>query len=164
MERYDLKNEIGSLVQQFFSHDIVQRQEARQKLVKIGKPAIPYLVGLQYSPRRQACWEAIKTLSEIAHPDSIPILINALESEESNIRWLAAEGLIKIGRPSLMPVFEVLEERAGSKSVREAVHHILKGLKDRGEFTDDHDIIGMFDDPIRQVLLAPTAALISMGI
>ncbi len=153
---------IGALVQLLFSNDSIKRQEARRELVKIGKPAINFLVGLQYLSQKQVSWEAIKTLSEMAHPDCIPILINALENEDTNIRWLAAEGLIKVGRPSLMPVLEVLEERADSKLLRESVHHVLKGLKENGHFTDDHDLIKVLEDPSKHIVLAPTAAMIRM--
>lgn len=159
----DTSREIADLVQDLFSDDGLVRRNARYRLVRIGKPVIPLLIGLQYLPKHQARWEAVKTLSQIADPDSIPILVNALENTNTDVRWLAAEGLIEIGKPSLFPVMEALEEHGESKTLREGVHHVLKGLEERGLFTDNHDIIGILEDSAKHMLLRPTAALIRVG-
>jgi hypothetical protein len=159
-----LDREIGDLIKRLFSENSLERTEARQRLVKIGKPVIPFLVGLQYLNDQCIAREAIKTLSEIAHPDAIPILVNGIENNDPNIRWLAAEGLIKIGEPSLMPVLEALEMHAGSKSLREAVCHILRFLKEEGVFIDKYGLIGMLRNHARQMLVAPTAAMIHMNL
>ncbi len=154
---------LGIFVKRLFSENSEEREEARQKLVKIGKPVIPYLVGLQYLHEQRVGWQAIKILNEIAHPDAIPILVNGLENEDTNIRWLAAVGLISIGEPSLMPVLGALEFRGGSKFLREGVHHVLKGLKEKGLFTDTYGLIKMLEDPAKQMLVAPTAATIHLS-
>ncbi len=158
----NMERQIADLVQNLFSDDGIVRRKARYRLVRIGKPVIPLLVGLQYLPKQQVRWEAVKTLSQIADPDSIPILVNALENTNSDVRWLAAEGLIEIGRPSLGPVMEALEEHGESKTLREGVHHVLRGLKEKGLFTDTHDIIGILEDSAKHMLLRPTAALIRL--
>ncbi|MFZ1080519.1 MAG: HEAT repeat domain-containing protein, partial [Candidatus Kryptoniota bacterium] len=150
------------LVKRLFSDDGIERQEARHRLVKIGKPVISFLVGLQYLHQHRVSWEAVKTLSEMADPDSIPILINALENDDPDIRWLAAEGLINIGEPSLMPVLEALELRGGSMILREMSCPVLRALKEKGIFTDDYNLIGMLKNSAKQMLVAPTAAIIHM--
>jgi len=157
-----VEKEVGIHIKRLFGDDAVERQAARQELVKMGKPVIPFLVGLQYLNHTPVSREAIKTLSEIAHPDSIPILINGLENEDPNIRWLSAEGLIKIGKPSLMPLLAALEMRGGSKLLRETACHILKGLKEKNLFTDNYDLIGILKNSAKQLLVAPTAAIIRL--
>jgi HEAT repeat protein len=154
-----LNLEIETLVKCLLSENCVERQDARQKLVKIGKPIIPYLVGLQYSKDRRIGWESIKTIAEIAHPDGIPVLINGLENDDPNIRWLAAEGLIQIGEASVVPVLRALEMRWNSKQLREAAYHVLRGLKERVLFHDIYNLLGMLRDPARHVLVAPAAAM-----
>jgi len=158
-----METEIGTLLRCLFGDDIKERQDARQKLVKIGRPVIPYMVGLQYSSQRQISSEAIKTLMEIAHPDSIPILINGLENDDPNIRWLSSEGLVKIGKPSLPPVLLALEMRGMSKYLREGSHRVLNNLKNKGIFTDTHNLIGILANPSKQMLVAPTAAIIHLN-
>ncbi|MCL5267400.1 MAG: HEAT repeat domain-containing protein [Bacteroidetes bacterium] len=158
-----MEKEIAELVRCLFSDDAIVRQRARYKLVKIGKPVITLLIGLQYLPDQHVRWEAMKTLSQIADPDSIPILINALENTNSDVRWLAAEGLIEIGKESVASLMEALEERGDSKILREGVHHVLKGLENKGLFTDDYDIIGILEDSGRLALLRPTAARIRLN-
>ena len=157
-----MKSEIGNLIKQLFCDDVHKRQEAREELVEMGKQVIPFLIGLQYSENRQISWEAVKTLSEIAHPDAIPILVNGLENDDPNIRWLSAEGLIKIGEPSVEPVLLALELRGGSKLLRGAAYHTLRCLKEKGIFIDSYNFIGMLKNPAKQMLVAPTAAVIHM--
>ena len=157
-----MDKELGTLVKGLFSEECVERQNAGQKLVKIGREVIPFLIGLQYSNNRLISWEAIKTLSEIAHPDAIPIFINGLENDDPNIRWMAAEGLIKIDQPSVKPVLRALEMRGGSKSLRETVYHVLRSLRGKSIFIDDYDLIGMLKNLSRQTLVAPTAAIIHL--
>ncbi len=156
-KRPTMENVIASLIKGLLSDDGIERQRARLELVKIGKPAISLLIGLQYSRQQQVRWEAIKTLSQIADPDAVPILVNALENSNSDVRWLAAEGLVEIGKASVSPVMEALEERGDSKILREGVHHVLKDLERKGVFEDSHDIIGILEDPSKQGLLRPTA-------
>ena len=154
--------EIAELVKCLFSEDGIVRQKARYKLVKIGKPVITLLIGLQYLPDQHVRWEAMKTLSQIADPDSIPIFVNALENTNADVRWLAAEGLIEIGKESIASLMLALEERGDSRILREGVHHVLKGLEDKGLYIDEYDIIGILEDAERLALLRPTAAKIRM--
>lgn len=132
---------IKELIKSFYSEDGIQRAKARYEIVKIGKPAIEYLIGLQYSPKVWVRWEAIKTLSQIADSESIPILINALENQDLDVRWLAAEGLIEIGKDSLKPVLASLISSGNSKYLLEGAHHVLKGLQFKKIFSDDEGII-----------------------
>jgi HEAT repeat protein len=159
-----MEEEIPGLVKKLFSTDVTVRRKARLDLVKIGKPVIRFLVGLQYLPEQHVRWEAIKTLSQIADADSIPILVNALENSDLDVRWLAAEGLIEIGEVSLMPVLEALEEHGDSKILKIGVHHVLKGLEEKGLFRDDCGIIGMLEDHGKHELLRPTIVRLRLRI
>ena len=46
-------------------------------------------------------WEAAKALGKIGDPKAALALVGALEDPRSGIRWLAAEGLMAIGREAL---------------------------------------------------------------
>ncbi len=155
-----MESEIADLVRNLFSPHGIERQKARQKIVKIGRAAVPFLIGLQYSRNQHVRWEVIKALSEIAHPDAIPILVNALENCSADVRWLAAEGLVEIGALCVPALMEALEERGDSVVLREGVHHILSELKRQGRFEDSHGIIGMLRDSSKVAQLRPTAAVV----
>lgn len=155
-----METEIASLIRSLFSPHGMERQNARQRIVKIGRSAIPFLIGLQYSRNQQARWEAVKALSEIAHPDAIPILINALENSSTDVRWVAAEGLVEIGGLAVPALMEALEERCDSIVLREGVHHVLNELKHQGRFEDSYGIIGMLRDSSKASQLRPTAAVV----
>ena len=58
--------------------------------------------------------------------------MKTLEDEEPGVRWLAAEGLIKMHRASLKPLFQALIERPDSLWLREGDHHVLHDLAKMG--------------------------------
>jgi HEAT repeat protein len=136
-----MENETEALVKIFYGKDVIARKKARYELIKIGKPAISYLTGLLNDPKMHIRWEAIKTLSQIAAPESIPVLIKALENDDFDVRWMAAEGLIDIGKQSIKPLLKALSHNEDSNYLLEGAHHILKGLEFKKIFKDDEGLI-----------------------
>jgi hypothetical protein len=128
---------IEELIKDLYNNNGIIRQKARYELVKMGNPALDYLLELQGAEKHLARWEAVKAISEIGTKSSIPILINALEDEEFDVRWLAAEGLIEIGRDSVYPLLKAFISNKESVHLKEGVHHVLKGLELRGLYNDD---------------------------
>jgi HEAT repeat protein len=80
----------------------------------------------------QTRWEAAKALGYLADPDGAPALVRALRDEEFGVRWLAAEGLILLGRDGLEPLLRALMERPDSVWLRQGAHHVLRVLSRRG--------------------------------
>ena len=136
-----MENNIEDLIKVFYGKDVIKIKKARYELVKIGKPAIKYLAGLLNEPKEHIRWEAIKTLSQIADPESIPVLIKALENDDFDVRWLAAEGLIEIGKESIKPLLKSLIHDPDSNFLLEGAHHVLKGLEFKKVFLDEAAII-----------------------
>jgi HEAT repeat protein len=132
---------IEELIKDLSNNDGIIRQKARYELVRIGNPALDYLLEMQGAEKHLARWEAVKAISEIGTTDSIPILINALEDEEFDVRWLAAEGLIEIGHSSVYPLLKAFISNKESIHLKEGVHHVLKGLELRGKYNDRYEII-----------------------
>jgi HEAT repeat protein len=117
---------IDDLIAELASHEGSKRQRARDALAAIGKPAVAPLLQVLGDRRNHTMrWEAAKTLSEIADLDSAPVLIATLEDGDFDIRWLAAEGLIAMGRAAWPPLLRALIQRAGSVWLRNGAHHIL---------------------------------------
>ena len=144
---------IEELIKELSNENGIIRQKARYALVKMGNPALDYLLELQTSEKHLARWESVKAISEIGSKDSIPILINALEDEEFDVRWLAAEGLIEIGRSSVHPLLKAFIAKKDSVHLKEGVHHVLKGLEIRGLYEDKHEIITALETFMAPVML-----------
>jgi HEAT repeat protein len=110
------------------SRDGMVRQHARGSLVAVRKPAIVHLAKLTRDRNEQVRWEAAKALGEIADPKTAAPLTCALEDEEFDVRWLAAEGLITLKNKGLPPLLKALIKRPQSVWLREGAHHILHDL------------------------------------
>lgn len=121
--------DIQELLTKLESSDGVERQEARELLVKIGSPVVPLLMEMLSRSTYWGRWEIVKTLNEIHAPSSAPVLVKALEDDNDGIRWLAAEGLSKIGRAALRPLMQALTRRADSIWLREGAHHVLHDMQ-----------------------------------
>ncbi len=152
-----MESSINNLIRDFYSDNGIKRARARFELLQIGKPIIDFFIGLQYVPIHQVRWEAVKTLSQLAVPEAIPILINALENEDMDVRWLAAHGLVQIGKPSIPAVLEALEGNQNSKYLREGAHHILRELQHKHLFSDELGLIKMLGHYGSQYIIADTA-------
>lgn len=111
------------------SEDYVTRQTAREKLVLIGKPAIDFLAELITHPKQIYRLEAVKTLMEINDPLAIPLFLEICSDDDPDIRWIAAEGLIKQGPVSFIPVLKMLTKDSDSIYIREGAYHILHHLR-----------------------------------
>ena len=110
------------------------RKDARYKLVSKGAVVLPSMYSLFVSKNELLRWEASKIIEELASPESIPFLISLLSAPEADIRWIAAEGLINIGRLSIMPL---LKEMKKQHEVRfyliTGAHHVLNELFTKDE-------------------------------
>jgi hypothetical protein len=104
------------------------REGARHSLVAMGKPAVPSLIKALKSKKALIRWEAAKALEEIGDPETAPVLVAALEDDDFDVRWLAAEGLIKMNIKGLKPLLEALEVRGDSVLLREGAHHVFHDL------------------------------------
>lgn len=107
------------------------RLRARETLAVIGEPALESLIKLLDSPEPRLRWEASKALGEIPEPAAIPGLVTLLSDRRSEIGWLAAVALIRLGTRSVPPVLLALTEKAGSKPFRRGAHHVLNDLAAR---------------------------------
>lgn len=65
---------------------------------------------------------------DIAHRSSIQPAIRMLEDPESDIRWIASETLIRIGRKSMEPILRSLVSGGESRNLQQGAHHVLNAL------------------------------------
>ena len=117
---------IDGLVMQLRDKDGQTRQTARLALVDIGTEATLPLTKILADRDRQTRWEAAKALGAIADPAAIPALINTLEDDIFDIRWLASEALVAIGPDCVRPLLERLSASSDKLFFREEARHVLK--------------------------------------
>jgi HEAT repeat protein len=105
------------------------RVAARKKLVKMGRAILPRLHNLLSIEDNVLRWEVAKVIELIGEKESIPVFIELLEDSDSGIRWIAADGLINIGRDSIMPVLKsIINKKKESYFLRLGAHYILTEL------------------------------------
>jgi hypothetical protein len=115
------------------TNDYSKKLSAREALVMMGKTIIPQMHKLLDSENELLRMEAAKIVELIADRRSIPLLINLLDDPLFDIRWLAAEGLIKFGRQSICPLLKSVRDGRSSLFFNRGAHHILLCLVDEEE-------------------------------
>ncbi|MCW8809535.1 MAG: HEAT repeat domain-containing protein [Ignavibacteriaceae bacterium] len=140
MDDKSKQSKIQVLIKTLGSDNGFEREKARKALVEIGKDSIDYLMELLSHHKHIYRWEAVKTLEEISDPLSIPLFIQAMEDEKSDVRWLAAKGLIKLGKLSIKPLLKTLEKKSDSVFVLEGAHHVFYDLKENKMLPKDFPI------------------------
>ena len=110
------------------------RQEARKSLVAMGKPATPSLIrALRNSKVDQVRWEAAKALGAIGDARAAPSLVKALEDNDPDVVWLAAEALRNFKKAAWPVLFRALIKRgAHSSLLRQGAHHVLWKQREEG--------------------------------
>ena len=121
-----------ALVADLASHNDTKRVKARHSLVAMGKATVPLLIAALKSQNSLMRWEAAKALGEIADPGTASALVDALEDDDFDIRWLAAEGLTKLNILALKPLLQALEKRGDSILLQEGAHHVFHDLAKEG--------------------------------
>jgi HEAT repeat protein len=122
-------NDVQDLVATLRSKDGHEREETRNALIAIGKPAVPRLLELLSDPDDHVRWEVCKALGSIRDPSSAEHLVHALEDESVEVQWLAAEALIALGNKSVTPLLRALTKHFNSVLLRQGAHHVLHSLE-----------------------------------
>jgi len=156
---------IDGLIQQLGDRDGVTRERARRSLAMLGPTAIePLLQALKHRKSRVR-FEAAMCLRDIGDRRAIDGLVEALADRTFEVRWVAAEGLINIGRPVIPVVLRALMERADSTWLRDGCRHVLShfaGLDLRAAYHVEHHPAWV-DFDLRDVLSPVTQALEQPG-
>lgn len=140
------KPDVDGLVAALASPDRVTRQSARETLVAVGHPAVGPLIPLLDDRHDHVRWEAAKSLADIGDPAAAPALVQTLEDPEPGVRWLAAEGLIRMRRACLKPLLHALTERADSVWLRDGAHHVLHDLAKMGLAEGTASVLAALED------------------
>ena len=129
--------DIRAFVDDLSSPNSLTRHVANSKLTSIGKPAVPRLLPLlKFSPSKDTRKEVVKILGKIKDDEAIEALVLALRDENYEVRWDAAESLIKIGSASILPLLKYLVKHFESNSLREGARHVLRSIRGHDDCSD----------------------------
>jgi HEAT repeat protein len=133
-ELNNLPNNLAGLIKESLeTKSLSKKLSARETLVKMGGQIIPQIHKLLSSENDSLRMETAKITELIADRRSIPLLIILLDDPLFDIRWIAAEGLIKIGRRSICPLLKSVRDGKSSLLFNRGTHHILLSLLDEKE-------------------------------
>ena len=132
---------IPELTKDLLSKNFILRKKAREELVEIGEPSLDFLMELGTSKDEKVRWEAIITIVQIGSNNTLDVLLNALKDDEFSIRWLAAEGLINLGKFVVVPLLQELLNKPDSVFLRRGAHHVLHELRKSGIFNDHYGLV-----------------------
>lgn len=151
---------IDRLINDLSSQNITLREEARKSLALIGEPAIKSLSEALAVKNRETRREIGRTLVDMLRPEAVPYLVAALENDDPDVRWLATEGLIALGRKGLDYLLKSLIANPSSLWLRLGAHHVIFDLY-IGEVHDSErrylPLYGLSEDAreaLRPVLIA----------
>lgn len=156
---------VEGLLQQLGDRDGVTRERARRSLVSLGSPAVEPLLQALKAKKSRVRFEAAMCLRDIADRRAIDGLVDALGDRTFEVRWVAAEALINIGRPVVAVVLHALMEHSESTWLRDGCRHVLShfaGLDLRAAYHVEHHPAWV-DFDLRDVLSPVIAALEQPG-
>ena len=142
--------------------DYSKKLSARETLVKMGKTVIPQMNKLLDSEDDLLRMEAAKIVELIADRRSIPFLLKLLDDAIFDVRWIAAEALIKIGRQSICPLLESVRDGNNSFFLHRGAHHILHELLNEKEKDQLIPLLQSLDNYYELRVTAPVQASIAL--
>ena len=139
------KNEILSLIAQLDTQGNIQAEKTIQKIIKIGKTTIPYLIEAATNDKfpRVMKWSLL-ALGAIGDKKGIPVLVKALKHERMTVKLQAMGGLARMKhKPSANKIALLLNDESGG--VRGRALKTLIVLNNKSIVTS---IPSMLNDPM----------------
>lgn len=157
---------VDGLIQQLEARDGVTRERARQALASMGNKAVEPLLAVLTHKKSSVRYEAAMCLREIGDRRAIRGLVEALGDSSFEVRWVAAEALIDLGRAAVPAVLHALLHHADSTWFRNGSHHVLShfaGLDLHSAYHVEHHPAWV-DYDLREVLRPVMQALDDSGV
>ncbi len=134
----DYSEEVAEFIREVVENkDHLKKIKARDTLFNMGKSIFPQMVSLLNSENYEVRIEAAKIIQQMRTKESLYLFIRLLEDDDSAVRWIAARGLVLLGRDSIVPVLKAIIKRGKSHDFKSGAHYVLKNLfneKERVEF------------------------------
>ena len=146
---------LRQLIDGLSSKDGMARMRAREALVLRGDAAGPVLRAAAAGLDKRLRWEAIKALAALVDPVGLEGFLALLDDPESDLRWLAAGGLIALGPRSARPVLQALTVPALTRGRLEMSRRIL------GDLAADNKVLADLLSPLMQVISGNDLAVVN---
>jgi HEAT repeat protein len=150
-----MDDHLDRFIAELGSSDGMARKRAREALVLAGRPAAPLLRHLLAGGDKRLRWEALKALAAIGDPGSLEDFVRFLDDPESDLRWLAATGLIRLGPRSVRPVLQALTDPKAPRGRLEMGRRVLS------EFANDSEDLAHSLAPLMEVIGGNDQAVIA---
>jgi hypothetical protein len=124
----ELLNHVSKVVRDISGKTMLKRKAARRRLMILAEEDPQIVIQFLESDNQKLRWEALKVLANLQNKYFIPVFIKHLHDSFSDMRWMASEGLIIIGRESLLPVIRCILENNVSLIFRDNVYLIISKL------------------------------------
>ena len=159
IELKDFPGDLGLVIKDSVDEKNYSRQiNAGKTLEKMGKTIIPEMHKLLNSKNNLLRKRAARVVKLIADKRSIPFLINLLDDKEFDIRWIAAVGLIRIGRRSIVPLLKSIRDGGSSYFLNQGAHHVFDSLLNEKEKVGMNQLLLCLEDYHELGETAPTEA------
>lgn len=94
---------------------------------------IPGIQGLSLAGNQRIMNEINQIINFMSDKNSIPALINLLDDNEYDVRWIAAESLINIGRKTVIPLLKSIKDGRSEYTPGRGAYHVLHSLLSKNE-------------------------------
>lgn len=146
---------LADLIEALESDDGPKRKQARETLTLLDEAAVQQLRGQLSSANKRIRWEVAKTLAAMVDPGCVQAFVDLLTDPYSEVRWLAATGLINLGPRSVAPVLDSLVRDPESLGHRQMARRVLR------ELSSDNDVLAEIVGPVVEVLGHADSAVIA---
>ncbi len=146
---------LQSLLGTMASDKGMERKRAREILVLMGEKAEPQVRALLDEANKKVRWEAAKTLAAMVEPASLPAFLTLLGDHASDLRWIAADGLINLGPRSVVPLLESLLTATPVKGQGEMAARVFR------ELSSNNEVLAEILAPVLDALKEPDPAILS---
>ncbi|MCX8032561.1 MAG: HEAT repeat domain-containing protein [Thermoleophilia bacterium] len=133
---------LDALIAALKERDGMRRKRARETLILAGDPAVGPLLELTASSDKQTRWEATKALAAMVEPACLDSFVKLMSDSHSDIRWLAADGLIALGPRSVVPVLKSLLNKDLPRGHLDMSHRVLR------ELAEDNSVLAAVVEPV----------------
>ncbi len=140
LNQNDFSEEVVMLIPKLGGDGFIRR-EAREKLIDMGRDILPQMYKMLDLENSQLRWEAAQVIKFIASEESIPILLTLLDDVDVDIRWIASNALVLIGRGSLVPLCEHVSGNYNKVNVRDTAHYVFTELLTKHEQEENIDFL-----------------------
>jgi len=125
----DFTNEVAVLIPDLINRkDFKKKIIAKNTLIYMGKAVLPQLNILLCSENYELRIIAARIIQQIKAEESIRMMLLLLNDDDKSIRWIAARGLILVGREAIIPLLRTLVKNGKSYYLKSGAHSVLTRL------------------------------------